>query len=173
MTRTDERINIGGLTAAAVLAALYNASRPQGMGFLQYQPGDMTEEQAVKLFDAGHAHTYFDYLAGRVMKVSIPHDVADDTTIDVWGYDRDNGQGAAAAVISVLRGTGTTSNALTSALHASGVEIAADITRQEMDRPNSVEQKPKAAVFTLGLADVADRLGPAVDKALDSIKDEG
>lgn len=172
MARTNERINIGGLTAAAVLAALYNASRPQGMGFLQYQPGDITEEQAAKLLDPDRTHTYFDYLAGRVMKVDIPHTITADTELDVWGYDRDNGQGAAEAVISVLRASGRESNPLTSAMHTAGVEQAADVAKREMGRSHSVEHTPGAAVFTLGMADVADKVGPAVDQALDSVKDK-
>jgi hypothetical protein len=34
-------IDLKGLNKAAVLAALYNASKPQGMGFLQYDPTPM------------------------------------------------------------------------------------------------------------------------------------
>ena len=39
-------ISIEGLDKSKVLAALYNASRPQGMGFMQYDPNPMTEEEA-------------------------------------------------------------------------------------------------------------------------------
>lgn len=42
----SKTIAIKGLDKAAVLAALYNASRPQGMGFLQYDPKPMTAEIA-------------------------------------------------------------------------------------------------------------------------------
>lgn len=81
-------IDIKNKDKAAVLAALYNASRPLGMGFLQARDGDMTVEQARALIDSGQ--TYFDYLHGRVMKV---HLVGDE--LDPRLYDRDNGAGAA------------------------------------------------------------------------------
>ena len=39
----SEKISLVGLSKAAVLAALYNASKPQGMGFLQFNPKPMDE----------------------------------------------------------------------------------------------------------------------------------
>ena len=87
-------INLAGLDKAAVLAALYNASRPLGMGFLRYDPADMTVEEARELLKK---YSYFDYLKGRVMKVDLLGD-----SFDPWLYDRDNGKGAAMRVISAL-----------------------------------------------------------------------
>lgn len=75
----------------AVLAALYNAAQPQGMGFLQYQPGDMTESEAEHILKT---QTYFDYLRGRVMKVDLSTD-----ELDTRLYNRDNGPGAAERAI--------------------------------------------------------------------------
>lgn len=93
---TEGEISLEGLSKAAVLAALYNNARVQGMGFLQAKSGDMSEADAQKLLDEGH--TYFDYLHGRVMKVELKRD-------SLWPglYDRDNGRGAAASVIEQLR----------------------------------------------------------------------
>lgn len=81
-----------GLTRGEVLAALYNASSPQVWGHLHYDPAPMTAEQAGELLSRGD---YFDYLKGRVMKVRINGD-----SFDEWGYDCDNGQGAAQRAIS-------------------------------------------------------------------------
>ena len=53
-------MNIQGLDKAAVLAALYNRARPQGMGFLHYDPKPMTVEEAQKIIWGGDG--YFDYL---------------------------------------------------------------------------------------------------------------
>lgn len=75
----------------AVLAALYNASRPLGMGALHYTPEPMTAEEAAALLEK---YTYFDYLQGRVMKVDLSKDDFNPAL-----YDRDNGPGAAAAAI--------------------------------------------------------------------------
>jgi len=80
----SEKISLVGLSKAAVLAALYNASKPQGMGFLQFNPKPMNEEKASELLKQA---TYFDYLNGRGMKIDLSGD-----ELDVWGYDRDNRQ---------------------------------------------------------------------------------
>jgi hypothetical protein len=92
-------ISLIGLDKAKVLAALYNASKPQGRGFMKYNPAPMTRETAEQLLQHG---TYFDYLSGRVMKVDLSGD-----ELDPWGYDRDNGQGAAKRVIAALKSAKT------------------------------------------------------------------
>ena len=85
-------IDLHGLDKAKVLAALYNKSRPLGMGFLHYNPATMTRDEAAELLKE---QSYFDYLMGRVMKVDLSKD-----TLDPWLYDRDNGEGAAEAAIA-------------------------------------------------------------------------
>ena len=81
-------VKYNGLTKAEVLCALYNNSKPQGMGMFVYQPGKMTLEIAEKILKE---RTYFDYIQGRVMKV----DLSEDDGFEEWLYDRDNGEGAA------------------------------------------------------------------------------
>ena len=85
-------IDISRKDPAAVLVALYNASKPLGMGILQFTPGNMSLEEARHLLAQSR---YFDYLHGRVMKVTI-----EGPTLNPWLYDRDNGQGAAARAIA-------------------------------------------------------------------------
>ena len=87
-------IDISKKDKAAVLAALYNHARPQGMGFFQYDPTPMSDEQAREILKNG---TYFDYVRGRVMKINLECD-----TLNPWLYDRDNGDGAAAKAISTI-----------------------------------------------------------------------
>lgn len=86
------QINLVGMDKAIVLAALYNASKPQGMGFLHYDPIPMSVDQARELLEQ---RTDFDYLKGRVMKI----DLSDDM-LNTRGYDRDNGDGAAEKAIN-------------------------------------------------------------------------
>ena len=88
-------VSIKDLDPAAVLAALNNASKPQGMGFLHFMPDDMGLDEARGLLARNNR---FDYLNGRVMKVKIAGD-----TLNASLYDRDNGDGAAARVIADLR----------------------------------------------------------------------
>ena len=91
-------INIAGLSKAHVLQALFNASRQQGMGFLDRSGArPMTLEDAASYTDDGRL--YFDYLRGRVLKVDISGD-----GFAPHAYDRDNGAGAAARAIAQLRG---------------------------------------------------------------------
>lgn len=89
-------VNIKGLNKAEVLAALYNNSKPLGLGFLHFDEKDMTVAEAEELLKQT---TYFDYLKGRVMKV----DLSSDDGFDEWLYDRDNGNGSAQRVIEKLR----------------------------------------------------------------------
>lgn len=89
-------VNTKGLSKAEVLAALYNASHPQGMGLLFAQPGDMSIEEAEEI---AKSQDYFDYLKGRVMKV----DLSDPDGFDERLYERDNGYGSADRAIMKAR----------------------------------------------------------------------
>lgn len=89
-------VDIKGLNKAEVLVALYNDSKPQGLGFLHFDAKDMTVAEAEEILKQT---TYFDYLKGRVMKV----DLSSDDCFEEWLYDRDNGNGAAEKEISGLR----------------------------------------------------------------------
>ena len=90
-------VDISGLDRAEVFRVLYDRAQPQGLGHLHFTPKLMTAEEAQKLVGE---HVYFDYVNGRVMKVSLP---ADATKFDEWDYDRDNGTGAAQQAINTLQ----------------------------------------------------------------------
>jgi len=84
-------IDISKLDKADILRRLYNNSHPLGMGILNYDPADMTLDEARELLQK---QTRFDYLKGRVMKINLSSDQLDERL-----YDRDNGKGAALAAI--------------------------------------------------------------------------
>lgn len=91
-----DKISIRGLNKAALLAALFNNSRQQGMGFMHIEGrGAMTEAEASEILKT---ESDFGYLRGRVMKIDIGGD-------DVYPglYDRDNGQGAVQRIVDKLR----------------------------------------------------------------------
>ena len=88
------KIDISKKDKAEVLQALYNASHPLGLGFLQFDPTPMTKEEAIELLNQT---TYFDYLKGRVMKVDLSGE-----ELETRLYDRDNGEGAAARALSTI-----------------------------------------------------------------------
>lgn len=89
-------VDTRGLNKAEVLAVLYNNSKPQGLGFLHFEPKEMTVAEAEEILKQT---TDFDYLKGRVMKV----DLSSDDGFEEWLYDRDNGNGAAQRAIDELR----------------------------------------------------------------------
>ena len=91
----SQMINIKGIDKAELLAALYNRSQPQGMGFLQVESNNMTKNEAQEILKQT---TSFDYLKGRVMKVELK-----DDEMEEWLYDRDLGQGACQQVIDSLK----------------------------------------------------------------------
>lgn len=154
-------ISLAGLDKAAVLAALYNNARPQGMGFLHYDPTPMSIEEAKTILESSHG--YFDYLKGRVMKVNLTEE-----TLDPWLYDRDNGEGSAERVINELRTVGEVNPESSKIAHKQQKKLAADAVKSNINSPGGIEREEDGTVvFRLGLADVADVLGPAVDEALD------
>lgn len=89
-------VDIKGLNKAEVLSALYNNSKPQGLGFLNFDAKNMTVAEAEEILKQT---TDFDYLKGRVMKVNL----SSDDDFEEWLYDRDNGNGAAERAIAELR----------------------------------------------------------------------
>lgn len=88
------KIEISKASKSSILAALYNASKVQGMGVMQAKDGEMSESEAEELLSQ---KTYFDYLHGKIMKVDLSGD-----SFSPAMYDRDNGQGAALRAISHL-----------------------------------------------------------------------
>lgn len=145
-------ISLKGLDKAEVLAALYNASKPQGMGFIQYDPKPMTREEAAGLLED---RTSFDYLQGRVMKVHLGGD-----EFDPWLYDRDNGQGMAQSAIKQIG-----DEAALSRMHAFGLSSSIEDVEQQIGVESVVEERDGIPHIKLGLADVGGELSEAVDKA--------
>lgn len=92
-------ISIKDANKAEVLATLYNAAKPQGMGFLQYEDKDMSVEEAQELLDMQPDNGRFDYLKGRVMKVNLQRDEFNPSL-----YNRDNGDFAAQEALKDVEG---------------------------------------------------------------------
>lgn len=90
-------VSIKRLNKAAVLAALFNSSHPQGLGFIHYSAEPMSIEVAEEIC-ATQTRLDFDYLQGRVLKVDISGDWFNPSS-----YDRDNSPGAAEKAVNELR----------------------------------------------------------------------
>ncbi|NCU33445.1 MAG: hypothetical protein EOM23_11085 [Candidatus Moranbacteria bacterium] len=98
------QIDLKGMDKAMVLAALYNASIPDGEGFFYYDPIPMTVEEAR---EALSTRTKFDYISGRSILVDLSGD-----TLNTESYDFCNGNEgdeAQKAIDSAIR-TGNVNN---------------------------------------------------------------
>lgn len=93
---TTDKIDISNLDKAEVLRVLFNDSKQQGLGLLN--PGGREPMSHAEASDIIKQTTNFDYLKGRVMKVSLDGDAFDPR----W-YDRDNGEGAAARAVARIK----------------------------------------------------------------------
>lgn len=150
---------IGDLNKHDVLAALYNAAKPLGMGFAQYDPTPWSRETAEAAFGDG----YFDYVKGRVMKIDLETD-----NVDTRGYNRDNGNGMAEYVIDRFRTTGQVDDREITDHHSAATLDAAMDARHRME--HDVSGPLGDGIFNLGLTDVADFLAPFVDEAEEANK---
>ena len=93
-------MDISKLDTAEVLAALWNHSRQLGMSVLDTRGARgevMSVEQARAILEE-NPFRYFDYLWGRVLKV----DLSNPKSVDLWLYNRDNGNGAGERAIASL-----------------------------------------------------------------------
>ncbi len=87
-------MNIANFDKAEVLAALYNNATVRGWS--EADLSEMTKDEAAKILEESH-DKYFDYLKGRVMKISLAKD-----EVETRLYNRDNGHGAAEDVLEWL-----------------------------------------------------------------------
>ena len=102
-------IDISGLNKKEVLRALFRAAKPLGLGLLYYNPNDdISDEQAAKIMSG---KGYIDYLAGRLMKINLTEST---TMLDVYLFNRDNGEGAAQRAIAEIVRKASSSHASSS-----------------------------------------------------------
>ena len=156
--RSIEVIKISDLNKADVLAALYNAAKPQGMGFLQYDPQPMTQAEAAQIL---HETTDFDYLKGRVMKISLSGGEFDPRL-----YDRDNGHGAAQRAIDALVASNNTNGPCIQDAHRSNTAAAARNAKSQLGDASRVTFEEGIPACHIGLGDAAEHLAPVLDEVL-------
>ncbi|HKC14634.1 MAG TPA: hypothetical protein VKC89_01560 [Patescibacteria group bacterium] len=160
--QTQTSIDIKGLDKALVLATLYNGARPQGAGFLRYDPTPMTVEDATAVLEQS---TDFDYLKGRVIKIDLSGDELDPRL-----YDRDNGVDTARKLIDSLREPEKPdpNNPTIRDHHLSEAGKQAQIARELLYEDPSGFERP--GVFHMGLDDIADILDPKLRAAQEKIR---
>lgn len=167
-------VDISDLSKASVLAVLFNASAPAGMGFLQAAnvPNVMTVEYAEELITHGNGITpdyggfqipgrdelAFDYLYGRPLKVNLTEDLFDPA-----GFDRNNGgAGTAQRLIDELRATDDIVTPATIESNAALTHLNAHVAMEMANVPTVFDGN----VVTLGGAEDGAALVGAVDKQM-------
>ncbi len=168
-------IDISGLNKADVLAVLYNAASPHGLGFLQtaHAPAFMERQDAQKMisergddaaehirqlgvqivrFDSGPLK--FDYVYGRPIKADLSGDLLNEKY-----YDQYHGQGHALIAINELERTGQVMTDAIFALHSEDLkkEVAKVLERPEMF--TNLEKE-------FGMGDFTDRLVALARRAM-------
>lgn len=72
---TENMIDITGVDLKELAKAAYDLSRPQGMGFLHFEEGALTDEEAASLIQEGSRGDRFpldmDYVKGRACKLHV------------------------------------------------------------------------------------------------------
>jgi len=168
-----DSIDIAGLDKAAVLAALFNASAPQGFGFLQAANGPqvMTVEYAQQMIDLAPApeirgmtderNFEYDYVLGRPIKSNLSGD-----TFSPLGFDRNNGgPGSARAVIDRLRATSQVDSPESAEAHESLTQLKAHAAMEMANTPTTLGQ----GVMSLGGDDAGAAIQHAVDAEMDRL----
>lgn len=100
-------VNIEGIDKTDLLIALHDRAKAQGVGLIinLAGKGQISREDASEYFtyweknkESFGGRMRLDYVKGRVVKCDIT-----GPEMETWLYDRDNGEGAAEAVVSRLR----------------------------------------------------------------------
>jgi hypothetical protein len=83
--------NIGkNVDLVKLVQAAYQLSMPQGLGFLHYQAGGLTDDEAKAFIKDGRTPVYLDYVKGRSCKLSVSRDEDGMLYVgDKW-YDHDS-----------------------------------------------------------------------------------
>ena len=80
-----------GTTLKQILQAAYNLSSPQGMGFLHFDAGPLSDDDAKEIIDQhyftppnqdGETTMHFDYVNGRAIKLLVIQDAEERYLID-------------------------------------------------------------------------------------------
>ncbi len=136
-------MDISGYNKATLLAILYNRARPQGMGFLHYDPTPWTDEDAQAYIDKNGLT--FDYVKGRVMKVDISRN-----TLETGLYNRDNGANAAENALRAYIQSGQLDNATILDDQHNSTEAAKRDLKNNFGQPMTQQTTRGVTVFNLG-----------------------
>ena len=82
----ENMIDVTDIPTINLVKAAFNLSKPVGMGFLHYEPGDMPDEMAQDYINSDGS-VYMDYVQGRQCKFHVKINDGKKYIRDTW-YDR-------------------------------------------------------------------------------------
>lgn len=88
-------IKLGNINMRQFVKDVYDLSKPQGMGFLHFQAGGLTDEEAGEIIQAtarGRIAVSMDYVRGRACKMHVIIDETGALFIDDDWYDHSDRQ---------------------------------------------------------------------------------
>ena len=159
-----QMVDISGLDKAAVLATLFNASAPRGMGFIQarFGPSIMTVEDAQQVINAGGTNRgklSFDYLFGRPLGVDL-----NGGELNPWGFDPVNGgTGTAKRFIDDLRANGRVNSSELNDHRKKLLDERIIQTREFVSTPSACESN----ILFMSGSEVADLVTYHLDKQVE------
>lgn len=159
-----KRVAIKDLNKADVLATLYNASKPQGMGFLLYDYKPMTHDEAADLL---RNNTRFNYVKGRVIKVDLS---GNQLNLKTDRYDSFNGKDAAKCAIMEFSKTCNVNSLAIQATHRVNTMESAENIKRLLDGFRNIESGGSADVLYIGPKNVADELYSAVNEVIKKLR---
>lgn len=141
---TAAMVSIGELSKASVLAALYNASAPVGVGFVEAitGPAVMDTASAQNYIDQRKGSLKFDYVYGRPIKVDLTGDSFDPRLYDC----RNGGVGVARHIVEKLRKSNEVSSSYARMIHMTNLMSALYDTREGV---SSRSYEGTAALFMM------------------------
>ena len=164
-----QMVDISGLDKAAVLATLFNASPPGGMGFIQarFGPSIMTVEDAQQVINDGgtddlgynRGKLRFGWLFGRPLGVDL-----NGGELNPWGFDPVNGgTGTAKRFIDDLRANGRVNSSELNDHRKKLLDERIIQTREFVSTPSACESN---TLFMSG-SEVADLVTYHLDKQVE------
>ena len=91
----ENMIKITGVDLRAFVQAVYDLSRPQGLGVLHYQEGSLTDEEADMILNTAFSYAglalALDYVHGRACKMSVYREDGDLFISNRW-FDHSDSQ---------------------------------------------------------------------------------
>lgn len=151
-------ISIVDLKPADVLCAFYNYAAPMNLGFLQYQEGCLSKEEADKHLRSSKR---IDSILGRQINIKFK-----SNEVDVRIFNEMYGNEAAEEVIDSLKESGKPNSDKILQWHEWNLEDAAKEARLKMKQDHQIAKGEGIFVTNMGLSDMAHLLEPAIAKAL-------